>query len=437
MLPGNPRCPLRTHGSCSWAPVSITDPRRHATAKLLLFSMHSILVLTSTYPRWKGDTEPLFVHYLCKQLSSEYRVIVLAPHYPGAKHFEDMDGILVHRYRYFFPIAERLAYDGGIIQNLKNNRLKLLLVPFFLLSQLIRIPALCRKYKISLIHAHWVIPQGLLALLARPLISGKIKILSTSHGGDLFSLQGGGLQALKRFVFRRSDHVTVVSTAMLDYLRQIGCNTDNVSVQSMGVDLTGHFVPDARPATPNNLVYVGRLVEKKGAATLLGAIHLLKADYPDLHLTMVGDGPEKPALEKLAAEFGVTAHIDFAGSQPNENVPQYYQSAGIAIVPSIIAADGDQEGLGLVAVEALGCGCVTIVSDLPALRDVVSDGENGLVFHATDAADLAEKIRRLLEDASLYNRLASAARQSVVDRFDWKQVGAHYRAIINQNLTRD
>ena len=118
----------------------------------------------------------------------------------------------------------------------------------------------------------------------------------------------------------------------------------------------------------------------------------------------------------------------------NENVPQYYQSAGIAVVPSIVAADGDQEGLGLVAVEALGCCCVTIVSDLPALRDVVSDGENGLVFRATDATDLSEKIRHLLTNTALFERLGSAGRQSVVNRFDWKQVGSQYLSIINRCL---
>jgi len=396
--------------------------------------MQSILVLASTYPRWKNDTEPRFVHDLCKQLSSEYRVIALVPHYPGARRKEDMDGVLVQRFRYFLPVGERLAYDGGIIQNLKRNRLKLLLVPFFLISQFIQILVLCRKYKIRLIHAHWVIPQGLLALLARPLLPGEIKVLSTSHGGDLFSLQGRGLQALKRFVFRRSDHVTVVSNAMRDHLEQIGCNSGNVTVQSMGVDLSTRFVPGNRPAGPNRLIYVGRLVEKKGVATLVTAIHLLKNDFPELRLTIVGNGPEKPALEKLAADFGVNAQIDFAGSQPNENVPQYYQSAGIAVVPSIVAADGDQEGLGLVAVEALGCGCVTIVSDLPALRDVVSDGENGLVFRATDATDLSEKIRHLLTNTALFERLGSAGRQSVVNRFDWKQAGSRYLSIINKYL---
>lgn len=101
--------------------------------------MNSLLVLTSTYPRWDGDTEPPFVHLLCKELTSKYRVIVLAPHYPDARCHEVMDGVTVYRFRYFFPFAEHLAYDGGIIQNLKNNRFRVLLIPAFMFSQFINI----------------------------------------------------------------------------------------------------------------------------------------------------------------------------------------------------------------------------------------------------------------------------------------------------------
>jgi len=78
----------------------------------------------------------------------------------------------------------------------------------------------------------------------------------------------------------------------------------------------------------------------------------------------------------------------------------------------------------------MGCGCATIASDLPALRDVVSHDETGLVFRAADAGDLAAKLRRLLPDPDLQARLATNGRRFVVDKFDWNVVGSHYRSII-------
>ena len=398
--------------------------------------MRSVLVLTSTYPRWQGDTEPAFVHFLCRQLASRYRVIVLAPHYPGSLREETVDGIRVYRFRYFFPFAENLAYNGGIIENLKGSILKWLLVPFFLVSQSFHMILLARKYKVSLIHAHWVIPQGLLAVLFRQLrlVSKHIKILCTSHGGDLFSLQGGLLEALKRYTFRHCDHATVVSTAMRDRLISMDCSTGNITVQSMGVDLTTQFTPDENAIKLRDIVYVGRLVEKKGVSTLIGSISLLKKDFPKLTVTLIGDGPERSPLEQQCRQLGVDQQIEFLGSIPNDRIPAFYQSAKIAVVPSIVAADGDQEGLGLVAVEAMGCGCATIVSDLPALRDVVIDGETGLAFKAGNEADLAEKISALIRNHELSARLGRAGRQSVIDKFDWHTVGARYLGIIDQCL---
>ncbi len=396
--------------------------------------MKSILVLTSTYPRWQGDTEPAFVHFLCKQLTDKYKVIVLAPHYPGALQKETMDGVLVYRYRYFFEFLEILAYDGGIIENLKGNASKWLLVPFFLVSQFSHLIILARKYKVKLIHAHWVIPQGLLAIFSRKLrlVPNNVRILCTSHGGDLFSLQGGLLQSLKRFTFRNSDHATVVSTAMRDRLIAMGCKINNVSIQSMGVDLTEQFVPDKDAIKIRDIIYVGRLVEKKGVSTLIEAIKLLNKDHPAVKVTIVGDGPEMAALRQQSRELGVENQIEFAGSIPNERVPEFYQSAKIAVVPSVIATDGDQEGLGLVAVEALGCGCATIVSNLPALSDVITDRENGLVFSAGDAVGLQQRISSVLSDESLYKQLVCTGRQSVIDKFDWLPVGKRYMEILAQ-----
>ena len=396
--------------------------------------MRTLLVLTSTYPRWKGDVEPAFVHLLCRQLSTNFRIIVLAPHYPGAARREELDGILVYRFRYFPSLAEKLAYNGGITANLKNCRIKYLLVPFFALGQLLAIGALCRKYRFCLIHAHWVIPQGLIALFARHLYCRGAKLLCTSHGGDLFGLQGGILESLKRYVYCHCDHVTVVSSAMKRHLEHMGCPTDRVSIHSMGVNLRDQFVPATGAGKQADLVFVGRLVEKKGVDTLIEAVHLLRTDFPALRLRIVGDGPERAALERHVAKLQLDRQIEFLGSRPNEQVPACYHSARIAVVPSVIAADGDQEGLGLVAVEALGCGCAVIVSDLPALQDVVQDGKTGLVFHSNDALDLSMKIRKLISDADLCERLARQGREDVLARFDWREIGMRYQHLIEQCL---
>ena len=396
--------------------------------------MHTLLVLTSTYPRWKGDVEPAFVHLLCKQLSTNFRIIVLAPHYPGAARREELDGILVYRFRYFPSLAEKLAYNGGINANLKNCRLKYLLVPFFALGQLLAIGTLCRKYSIDLIHAHWVIPQGLIALFARRLYCRKIRLLCTSHGGDLFGLRGGILESLKRYVYRHCDHVTVVSSAMKRRLEHMGCTTDRVSIHSMGVNLRDQFVPAAGARKEAGLVFVGRLVEKKGVNSLIEAVHLLQADFPTLRLRIVGSGPERPALESRVTKLQLDRQVEFLGSRPNDDMPACYRSAPIAVVPSIIAADGDQEGLGLVAVEAMGCGCAVIVSDLPALQDVVQDGKTGLVFHSNDAMDLSMKIRKLITNDKLRERLALQGREAVMKRFDWQEIGMRYQHLIKQCL---
>ena len=95
-----------------------------------------VLVLTSTLPRWPGDTEPRFVEYLSYELARGFEVVVLAPHCPGAARQETLSNgkqaLAIHRFRYFIPALQSLAYDGGILSRIRQNPLRLLLIPFFL-----------------------------------------------------------------------------------------------------------------------------------------------------------------------------------------------------------------------------------------------------------------------------------------------------------------
>lgn len=388
------------------------------------------MVLTSTFPRWSGDCEPPFVFELSKRLTAKFDVTVLCPHAHGAALNEIIDGIQVHRFRYCFERWQKLAYEGGIMGNLKRSRLNYLLVPFFLTAQLFSLLRVLRMSQIDVIHAHWLIPQGLVAIVARALSLQKPDIICTSHGGDLFGLSGRLMSWIKRLIILNVDKMIVVSEAMRTYASKLSGRQD-IEVISMGVDVLHHFTP-SKSVGENcyQLLFVGRLVEKKGVRYLIEAMPEILRHYPQAQLLIAGDGPEKMDLQKLALNIAPESQIQFLGSIDNSELQLLYRQASIFVAPSVVAKGGDQEGLGLVFVEALGCACAVIASDLPAIRDVVIDELTGLVCKQKNSADLAQKVCRLLGDPALRERLGETGRSYVREKYDWSTITRRYTNVI-------
>lgn len=353
--------------------------------------------------------------------------MVLAPHAPGAKRFENMDNLEVHRFRYFLTPWQSLAYHGGIMANLKQNRLRYLLVPFFLLSEFASLIYLTRKYRVDVIHAHWLIPNGLVAVAARALIAGeKPAIVCTSHGTDLFGLTGTLFRWLQKHVIAKVDKLTVVSTALRVHAISL-VNRDDVEVIPMGVDLAGAFTPPDTPGrSSSKLLFVGRLVEQKGLQYLILAMPAILKCHPQVTLTIAGDGPERENYQRLATTSGMNGSIRFLGALENAALNELYGRATAFVSPSLA------EGLGLTFVEASGCECPVVATDLPAILDIVIDGVTGLICRQKDSADLAAKVCFLLEYPELREAMGRAGRQYVQERFDWAIVSCRYAALIDE-----
>jgi glycosyltransferase involved in cell wall biosynthesis len=124
----------------------------------------------------------------------------------------------------------------------------------------------------------------------------------------------------------------------------------------------------------------------------------------------------------------------FLGAIENNALPALYQSSEIVVFPSVIAADGDREGFGLVLVEALACECAAVVSDLPAMQDIVIDNESALIFQQKNPTQLAEKIIQLLDNTELRHSLGKQGRQTVLARYDWEIIAQRYSALIKKIL---
>lgn len=381
----------------------------------------TLLVTTSTFPRWEGDSEPRFVYDLSQRLTAAFNVIVLASHAAGTATQETWAGMLVYRYRYAPEQWETLAYAGGITANLKQHRWKVALLPLFFLGQWLALRKLLKQHPITIIHAHWLIPQGFVAAIA---LWGKTQaphLVCTSHGGDLFGLRGKISTALKRWVVSRCQALTVVSHAMLPVMHALtNANPPPISVIPMGTDLQHTFIPNPSVTRlPNRLLFVGRLVEKKGLTYLLQAFAQLLPNQPDLELVIAGSGTLQAELMAQAKQLGIAQQVDFKGRLTHHELVALYQSATLAVFPFVQAKDGDMEGLGLVMVEAMGCGCPVIASDLPAVRDVIRHGETGWLVETNNSNLLASSIKALLNEPERSKQYSRNALYQTVHQFDW------------------
>lgn len=392
--------------------------------------MNNLLVLTSTFPRWLNDTMPPFVALLSSELAKYNTVDVLAPHCSGAKESEELLGCHVYRFRYAPERLQVLAYGSGVLSAVKRNPFAFLLVGLYMFCQAFSIVSLCRARKYQAVHAHWWFMQGFLIVLLRSIGLIQTKILITLHGGDLYSLNGWFFRRLRNWTLRRADSITVVSGAMKQCLLDDGIAADKIYVAPMGVDLQGRFLDQGRVRDDKKLIFVGRLVEKKGVDYLIDAMRILLDSKLEIKLQIVGDGVLKDSLKRRAERLGVAKSIEFVGAVSNDAVIDYLNQATIFVFPAIVADSGDQEGLGLVMVEALGCGCAVIASDLSAIRDVIEHDENGLLLPQKDPRKLAEVISGLLEDQNKLHLLQKRARSSVLEKFDWSIVGKKYQAIL-------
>lgn len=389
-----------------------------------------ILVLTSTFSRWKNDTEPKFVDNLCQYLSQEHEVHVIAPHAPGIPKEECMDGVQVFRFKYCVEKCQTLAYDGGILPSLKQNRIRLLLVPFFLISQSYLIFRLMRRHSYDIVHAHWIIPQGLVSMFTRPFARNRPAFVMTSHGGDMFALKGKLLTSLKKWATSKADQLTVVSSAMKAQAVKLELKDEShITVIPMGTDSHGMFRPPSSDMQRQGLLFVGRLVEKKGIEHLIAAMPLVLKEHPDQQLTIVGDGPLMTTLRAFCESHNITEHVTFTGSVPNQDIPEYLQRSAVTIFPSIVTDSGDQEGTPVAVMEALACECAAVVSDYPGARDIIEEGETGLLVAQKSPEQISTAINYFLDNPEMRKKMGAAGRRKVQQDYDWSVIAAKFLAL--------
>lgn len=342
-----------------------------------------VLVCSQGFPRHPSDHHASFVLDHARALTAAgAEVEVSCPAGPDlattdAYPAPGPDGVgasvAVRRFRYAPRRFETLAYSGGMHHRARGTGA--LLLPLFVLGFLVDVAR--RSRQVDVIHAHWWLPSGIVAVVAGRLTGTPVVV--QVHGTDA-AMAKGPLRWVARWVLRSADAVIAVSEDLAGWVRGVADVEATVLPMPLRPALADglHHDPTAPPAD-GPVLAVGRLVPEKGFDVLIRAA--AKAAVP---VVLVGDGGEEPALRALAADVG--ADVDFAGPVAPDQLGAYYRRARLVAVPS------HREGFGLVAAEALASGRAVVASAVGGLAQVVADGVTGRLVPAGDVEALADAL---------------------------------------------
>ena len=391
--------------------------------------MRALFIVTA-YPRKPGDVITPWMGETIRRLGKAgVEVEVLAPAYRGSAE-QTIEGVKVHRFRYAPAPLETLTHDQPALDKISGNPSYISLVPGYIAAGSVAAARLARLNRYDIVHAFWPIPHGLFAIAAKH--AGNTGMVSTFFSAELH--WRGAARAIMRPILQRivreSDAVTVISSYTAGMLRSLVGETRSVVVP-FGAAMDPPRVVRSRVRRPEDsfdLVFVGRLVERKGVPVLLDAAALLNADSR-LKIRVLGDGPERAALERRAAQLKLVGRVRFEGMVSAERLASALRDSDALVLPAIVTDKGETEGLGVVLIEAMQHGRLVIASRTGGIPDVVQDGVNGILVNPGDSNALAAAIRSAMDDPERAAQLAEAGREHAAREFSWSSIVDRLRAV--------
>lgn len=397
----------------------------------------TILVLTSNFPRWEGDSTTPFVLHLAQDLQDlGWRTDVLAPHAAGAATRENLGGVRVRRFRYLWPESQQtVCYGGGALVNLRKNRVNGLKLPLLVAAEWAALARLLASRRYAAVHAHWILPQGFVTGLVPGRRTAR---LVTVHGGDIFGLQTGPLAPPKRFALRAGDAVTVNSRATGAAVRELAPKIDPVQIP-IGVterDPDGQLVEKLRRHHRRGdgplIVFVGRLVDEKGVGDLLEAVAELRHDLPDTTALIIGEGQDRRAFEAQAGALGVEDNVTFTGWVAPDEISSYLAAADVFVGPSRRAEDGWVEAQGLTFAEAMMAGVPVVATALGGIVDAIQDGETGFLVDERAPEQIARVIRTISAAPAEAQEIASRGQTIAREKFGRQQSAQRFSDLLDE-----
>ncbi len=375
-------------------------------------------LLTTSYPRHPHDLAGRFVADLAGWLAGAGHALeVLAPHPAG----QDPHPAVAVRALRHVPWSTRLLYGAGVPDNLRMDRLAAAEVPLFVA----RLAAECRRRRGGWTHvmSHWLAPCGLVAADA----AGDLPHLAVAHSSDvtLLARLPGGARLLDRLARPRTA-LALTSEALRGKLEPLARTArahrlvKQARVVRMGIRGTRSGERGARNGAAGELhvLFLGRLVEVKGVDLLIQAC----APLTGVTLTVAGDGPRRPSLERLAVQTGAAQKVRFVGQKLGPDKEALLREADVLALPSRVLPDGSTDSAPVVLLEAMAAGLPVVATRVGGNEELIDSEHNGLLVPPHQIGPLRDSLARLRDDAALCASLAGRGRCTAAE-FTWDRVG--------------
>lgn len=385
----------------------------------------------TAFPRSPDDViVPWLVALLKRLQAAGHEVEVFTSAYRGSGG-DSFDGIPVHRFRYAPARWEDLTHDEATPDRMRRSLLYRVLPLLYVLGGLWGIRRLTRRRQFDVIHVHWPVPHALFGWLGRRSSRERPRLVTSWYGVELRWVQSSlpWLRGFVRWALRTSDAIVAISSYTAREIARFAKLPVEVIPYSLAFAERGTPSPTrAERRSGFQVLFVGRLVERKGVTHLIEAVRQLPADL-GARLVVIGDGPERAALEAQAAAAGMATRVEIRGRVSDAELGAAYAASDALVLPSILDARGDTEGLGVVLLEAMSYGVPVVASDIGGITDIVEPDRSGLLVPPGDSAQLARALERLARDPALAARLGAAGEQRVYSAFGWPEIMAKWERL--------
>lgn len=360
-----------------------------------------VLHVVTAFPRDDDDVITPWLGQLLLGLRAHgIEAEVLAPSYLGGGARE-WRGIPVHRFRYAPRRWERLTHEETAPDRLRRRPWYGALVPPYVLSGAVAAfhAGLGRP---DVVHVHWPVPHALFGAMTRLASGGRTAVVSSYYSVELRWVEErlSPLLPFLRWTIESADAVTAISTTTSRAVRHHVDRPVRVVPFAAGLGPAGPPpapLRDRDSARGPEILFVGRLVERKGVEVLLHALAALEA-YPLASLTVVGEGALEGRIRATVAALGLVDRVRLTGRLSEKELATAYERAHVFVLPAVVDAKGDTEGLGVVLLEALRFGVPVVGSRAGGIPDIVIDGETGWLVPPGDVGALATAMGAVLGD---------------------------------------